>query len=1420
MLHRNVKKIVSYLLTFVLVLGLFMGIDLNVQADEEFYTINFDGNGAPGTQHSIRVSKSADSFDIPECEFEWEGHTFIGWKVSNAPINVLVKPHSQYDPINKSSFASLFGEEGSTTFVAQWADTNDCFTVKFDGNGADSGTTDSIKVYNGERIYDVKAPQCGYSKNDYVFKGWCTNKDGSGTIISPGSPLFGQYDVSYSVIASGLDDSKTLTLYALWDKEYTINFDGNGAESGDTASLTGIIPNCYAYAPQCGYNKSGYTFKCWNTKKDGTGTNYNANSSMWLSQSLFDESNSLTLYAIWWDNNDTFSINFDGNGEDSGMTSALSGITLSQIMSLSYYGKVHLPKCGYNKDGYSFKCWNTKADGSGKDLYPYEVKQYGNTLSFDDFDQNGMLSLYAIWWDNNDTFTINFDGNGADSGTTASMTGLTLEQIQNGVIMPQCGFEKDGYSFMGWNKDINSNAASVLGSLVYISPGSGIRFYLSDFDANRELTIYSMWWKDRTYTINFDGNGDGVIGSTESLVISNTPYDELYVTLPECGFTWEGHTFNGWTHISDSNYRSSYSRSIDKRGFETLFAQTDEITLYAQWLDNNQIYPITFNFDGNGATSGTMESYNEFGLTSNGYIKLPNCQYQRDDYEFVGWSTMSDSTGTSYDYGGIIASHSVSPGNRSNTVYTPGSYVMVNTNNYNYASNKTITFYAIWTKSDQQKSYQIIYDGNGASGSMEADIITASDVYQGKYKVSKCTYNKNGNIFIGWNTKADGTGLSIDAGRELGSYTFSNMFASSDRMTLYAQWDTNTDEWNIKYDGNGSTSGSTASTYGLKKNSKYTVPECGYQKKGYLFKCWNTKPDGTGVSVRPGAELYHSAIIGFDPSVFIGYDGNLWDYTYFKNPGTHTLYAQWAEDNGNRYSFVYNGNGANSGSMNVDSNITGGPSYSIKDCNYSKSGYRFKCWNTKPDGTGHGFSPGKKISDNNSVKVYSYFKPGSNNLYAQWVKNEIVFDGSSATSGTMSPLTISDSATSITIPNCSYKRNGCMFLTWNTMPDGSGKRIDPGVYKVDSEEINYLFNNCVGSTAKLYPVWVCDTGDIVDCGESNHKWGAVQYSWNGTKCTATRTCQNNPMHKETETVTATSTVTKEATCIQAGTRKYTATFKNPAFATQTKTETIEALGHKWGAVTYKWSSDGKKCTATRVCKNDKTHKQTETVNAKLTVTKKATCMATGTKQYVAKFKNAAFKTQTHSKKYTIQKVASAHTWGAVTYKWSADGKTCTATRVCTSNKNHKQTETVKATATVAKKATATAMGQTKYTAKFKNAAFGTKAITKTDIKINQPMTVTAKTTSKKPAVVKFVNLRNKNQVVAAKNAYTVSKSQGKVTYKKLSGNGNITVASNGNITVKKGLKKGIYAIKVRVTATGGAKYKSGYKDVTVYVKVQ
>ena len=36
--------------------------------------------------------------------------------------------------------------------------------------------------------------------------------------------------------------------------------------------------------------------------------------------------------------------------------------------------------------------------------------------------------------------------------------------------------------------------------------------------------------------------------------------------------------------------------------------------------------------------------------------------------------------------------------------------------------------------------------------------------------------------------------------------------------------------------------------------------------------------------------------------------------------------------------------------------------------------------------------------------------------------------------------------------------------------------------------------------------------------------------------------------------------------------------------------------HDWGEVVYEWSEDGTKLTATRVCKNNKNHVETETVN--------------------------------------------------------------------------------------------------------------------------------------------------------------------------------------------------------------------------------
>jgi len=145
-----------------------------------------------------------------------------------------------------------------------------------------------------------------------------------------------------------------------------------------------------------------------------------------------------------------------------------------------------------------------------------------------------------------------------------------------------------------------------------------------------------------------------------------------------------------------------------------------------------------------------------------------------------------------------------------------------------------------------------------------------------------------------------------------------------------------------------------------------------------------------------------------------------------------------------------------------------------------------------------------------------------------------------------------------------------------------------------------------------------------DSAKENHTWGNATYTWSNdnSKCTATHVC--TVCGKEvTETVNSTSQVTA-ATCTEGEKTRYTATFTKPGFEAQTKdgVETSQALGHEWGETTYTWSDDNSKCTATRVCTRDASHKEEETVDAAVITT--ATCTEAGTTTYTAMFTNGAF----------------------------------------------------------------------------------------------------------------------------------------------------------------------------------------------------
>ena len=106
-----------------------------------------------------------------------------------------------------------------------------------------------------------------------------------------------------------------------------------------------------------------------------------------------------------------------------------------------------------------------------------------------------------------------------------------------------------------------------------------------------------------------------------------------------------------------------------------------------------------------------------------------------------------------------------------------------------------------------------------------------------------------------------------------------------------------------------------------------------------------------------------------------------------------------------------------------------------------------------------------------------------------------------------------------------------------------------------------------------------------------------------------------------------------------------------------------------------------------------------------------------------------------------------------------------------------------------------------------------KAATKTvTVKVTK-----AANTMKASAKVKAVSVKA-GMSVAASKAIKVASAKGKVTYAKTKGNAKITVA-NGKIKVNKGIKKGVYLIKVKVTAAGNAKYAKAAKTVSFKVKV-
>ena len=149
------------------------------------------------------------------------------------------------------------------------------------------------------------------------------------------------------------------------------------------------------------------------------------------------------------------------------------------------------------------------------------------------------------------------------------------------------------------------------------------------------------------------------------------------------------------------------------------------------------------------------------------------------------------------------------------------------------------------------------------------------------------------------------------------------------------------------------------------------------------------------------------------------------------------------------------------------------------------------------------------------------------------------------------------------------------------------------------------------------------------------------------------------------------------------------------------------------------------------------------------------------------------------------------------------------------------------------KVTVSGLGKNDYTVKYaNNIKIGTATVTVTARgdkykgSITRTFTITKRTNplaaKGKKATVKFKKLKKKNRKLAVSKVINYSsKGIGTLTYTKSSGNKKITInKTTGKVTVKKGLKKGTYKVKVDITASGTPTYEKATISVTFRIRVK
>lgn len=909
--------------------------------------------------------------------------------------------------------------------------------------GEDGGALTCSVAAAGSYTYQWKQYTSGQDAGDAV------NAVGTGatsTSFTPHPTVAGTY-YYFCEVTNSCDVKKTTSTSGTFvfnaAATYDIIYAANIADAtGSTASTTGKSAGYTEPAKACGYSKSGYKFKWWNTAADGTGEDF------YVGETVTLGTGNLTLYAQWEQVSEGWAYWVGDNASSSPTDVAGNAVTMRLTKST----------VDYNTDLTKDATIVSKYSSTNKHAKVLAVAANDNYLQvhFTDDSPINALKLGVAAKDDGDYAMAVIYSTTADfsSGTGEIVTHNTPRHSQTTKSVTDFSpTTTNKYKYARIYRNVETAVYGLTGGSAHT-----IRIYSIKAQKGTAASTY----------IGLSVTKDPSAGSASAPTISATSVAVGSGVTVTAGAAASGYVFTGWT--------SENGTFADANSLSTTFTpNADNAVATANYA---ALKTITIKFQHNGNTTGwTIQGKTTYPADQTASISVDgdwvvmtfsnvyavsniDLAYSGGDWDYLKTSTKITDDAC-YNWTGTAISCAELTAIEANTLYQAADMANITFTSSDQwfaglSSNSKFKVYGNGTSTSafgKNENHEVTDDIDTKSFTSALYITTANntsstdDPTQGA--IEFITPSTAGTLYLYLNT--DKSGLSI---KKKGASSSTSLSGAA-----YKKIDVDA---NTHYFINGA--GDKRGLYGIKfiPAATYTVTYNGSSADGGNVPVdGNSYTSGSTVTVLGNTGSLTRSIEG-DAATFYGWNtnSNMYGGTHYNAEGTFsitantTLYAVWG------YTITWDLNDGDWVDYTAPNHYIYGQGLTLPTAaKISKSGYTFDHW--------------ELAFDNSTITAIADDATGNVTLNAIWTADassySVTYNGNGSTSGSVPTDATSYSAGDIVTVKGntgSLVKTGQTFLGWSTSATASSGTFYPAGYKFEMPASNVTLYAVWGSAAE------------------------------------------------------------------------------------------------------------------------------------------------------------------------------------------------------------------------------------------------------------------------------------------------------------------------------------------------------------------